>query len=76
MPKTLIEIDRETGWASKTTVAELAQAAGSKAAIAKACGVSLRTVGNWRSGETDKVSFRAVFTMAAMTGVSLDDVQP
>jgi len=75
MNKTLIEVDAETGW-TRPTVQDLAHEAGSKAAVAKACGVSERTVGYWRSGEVAKVPFAAVVAMCGLAGVAIGDVQP
>lgn len=70
--------DPETGedvWtAERLTVAQLATLAGSKAEVAKACGVSARTVGAWRSGLVAKVPFRAVVAMCALGGYSLDEI--
>jgi len=56
------------------TVAELATVAGTKAAIAQACGVAERTVAYWRAGRADAVPFKCVRIMAQLAGVSLDEV--
>jgi hypothetical protein len=59
-----------------TTVRRLAILAGSKAEVARACNVSLRTVGYWRSGKTDKVPFAAVLVLASLCGCPIDQVRP
>lgn len=73
MSKSLIEVHADTGFAHPT-VAQLASLAGSKAEIAKACGVSLRTVGAWRSGLVDKVPFRAVVAMCLLGGYEIGEI--
>lgn len=58
------------------TVRRLALLAGSKAEVAKACNVSERTVGYWRSGKTDKVPFAAVLELARMCDCPIQQVRP
>lgn len=60
----------------RLTITELARLAGSIAKVAKACGVSQRAVGYWRSGRTRDVPFRHVATMAALYGCDLAEVIP
>lgn len=61
---------------ARPTVREIATVAGTKPQIAAACGVSERTVGNWRSGDTSKVPFSAVVILARMANVPIGQVQP
>ena len=58
------------------TVQALAHQAGSKAEVAKACQVSERTVGYWRSGQTARVPFAAVLVLANLCGCPIDRVRP
>lgn len=67
--KLLIEIFKHP------TVQDLAHDAGSKAAIAEACGVSVRTVAYWRTGAREP-TFGQVLTLARMADVRIEDVRP
>lgn len=58
------------------SVRALATMAGSKAEVAKACQVSERTVGYWRSGQTARVPFAAVLVLASLCGCPIDKVRP
>ena len=67
--------EREMSKNNTPTIAELASMAGTKAQLAEACGVSPRTIGNWRSGDVAKIPFAAVVIMAQLASVKLADIK-